>query len=223
MRKTMFFIFLIFILYASQANGALTTSPTNKSTSTSSMWFSAAYLTSSNLFKMNGASLEFGYKWKLIGMDLKFLTAGTKYGSIAVQPSPSDLSTTGYASKDDTSSEQNRQRRTSDPWMFTALEPGLSITGRLFVNTLPRLAQKARVGIGYASFTDDSNSVNFSGYYISSDAYLIYYLGANNSWSITTSLGYRAGTIQNHSAESGPLGRLPVSWLNYAIGAAVWF
>jgi hypothetical protein len=171
-----------------------------------------------------GAQFDVGYQFRYFAFDSRFTFGRTKYGAINVSPgynqTPGDA-----ASALEPDSELSRVRGDSDPWSYRMIEPGLSVSGKLFPRMLPLLTERGRFGVGYGSFHDDANDVLFTALIFSAQVFLAYQLGAESRWSLTGGMGFDTGVLVAKTPSYGNLQmrRLPVSWVATTIGLQYFF
>lgn len=162
------------------------------------------------------ASLSVGYYWKFFGLDVRGRFGNTQFGSIGVLADPSDL----YSKPADW---LEVTRDSNDPWSFTTIEPGFTYLGSLFNAWLPRLAEKARIGYAFGTYTDSINGINFTPKLVSVEAGLHYQLTPRSPLAVELSAIYYFGKLANPVGVTTWETSVQVSWLNTSLSLVFWF
>jgi hypothetical protein len=166
-----------------------------------------------------GAQAGIGYRFRYFGVDSRFSLGRTNYGAISVNPGPNQTPNT-EPSYFDLNSELNRPRHATDSWSYRLVEPGLSVSGKIFPVWLPLLTQQARVGLAYGAYNDNQNNIPFHSIVFTTEAMLLCQLGADSPWSVSGALSYNAGILVADTPNDAGMQsrRLPVSWVGTSIG-----
>ena len=162
--------------------------------------------------KLTAITASVGYQWEYFGVDLRTHFGSSLYDRISVttdhpvsefNPPPGNF-------------EVERPRFPSNPWNFTLIEPGLSVTTRFLQDYVPLLSQKARFGLAYGMFTDISNSVKLTGILASFEGALQYQLWNNSPFAVELGLTYFYGKVKNEA-------ELPITFLTSSFSVLYWF
>jgi hypothetical protein len=173
--------------------------------------FSAGGTLGASLGHQFGGLASVGYQFRRMAVDLRGSLGTTTYGAISVSPSFGDLDVTGVSA--DPESELARVRSDSDAWSYMMLEPGVSVTGQLFADWLPRLAERARFGLGLGSFADQVNQLKFLSITASFEGDLEYQLFPASRWALRLGGAWVTGVLKKSDDVRSTTARLPVSWL----------
>lgn len=182
-------------------------------------WVSAGGALGSNPFQMAGGIVSVGWQFHWVGFDAKFGIGSMTYSMIAVSPSSTDIDSSSSAG--DPTAERSRPRNGSDPWSYLLGEAGVSVTGRLFASTFPRLSERGRFAMGYGGMSDLANNIGFSAITYSFEGDLEYQLGVGSRWAVRAGVIYNAGILDNTADPDSTHGRLSASWIQ-EVGSIVY-
>lgn len=160
---------------------------------------------------MRGAFISVGWQYHWIGLDARVGFGTTSYSMIGVAAGPTDFDTSTEAG--DPLAERARPRNGSDSWSYFLVEPGISVSGRLFASSLPLFSQRARFGVGYGSMNDQTHALGFSAITYSFEGDAEYQLGVGSRFGLRGGIIYNAGVLENKAQPDPTAGRLPASWL----------
>src|SRR5690606_12317686 len=142
--------------------------------------------------------LSGGYQFDFVGFDFRITLGSTQFGEIFPTSGVEEQATAppGLESASDPNAELQRGRTFKDSWDYLLFEPGVILRAKLFAwDKLPLLSQIMRFGIGYGPFSDNVNSLSFSGLLVYTSAGLEYRLGPNSPWSASGGLEYAWGRV----------------------------
>lgn len=183
-----------------------------------SFLFSVGVTTGINPAAMQAGSLSVGYQFRRMALDIRANVGFLNYGAISVLPGPNDTDPTVVAEGEPIpETELTRARDDSDSWSYIQLEPGISVTGQLFAEQFPRLAQRARFGIGLGQFVDQVNELDFLSITATFEADLEYQLFAASRWALRLGGAWQVGVLRRTDDIRSTDNRLPVSWLQASL------
>ena len=170
-----------------------------------------------------GATVGIARQWSIVATDFRFHFGAAQFGSFFGPATFKDTSVnTGNNELSDPNSEFNRPRSADDSWTMMTFEPGISVTGRMLPDKLPMWSQSARIGVGYARFQDQANSLPFTGMIVSTEADAIYNFSYKSRYGVIAGLAYNWGWIHSASSPAGDLTnsarRIPIYWLQFNAG-----
>jgi hypothetical protein len=170
-------------------------------------------------FQEKGGFVGVGYRWRLFGTDLRIAYVQTKYQSIRSFNDSNNNTGTGYAPLG-SNQEINRLRSPDDSWKLFWVEPGLSVEGQMFPESLPRLSERARVGIAIGNFQDSVNSITFTATLITFETALIYQLFEDRPWAVSGAIAWNTGNATSTSKEFTLVSdrNLPINWIDTSLG-----
>ncbi len=191
------------------------------------MWASVGgFMDYPNKNKNLGAQVMFGMEFHPIGVDFKAMFGSANFGGVSNALGPNDLPSgvvaADYPSGNEPGSELNRPRLHDDPWSYFFLQPGISIENKIVQNAWPMFSNRMRLGAGYGWMTDAKNSIKFTAWLLSADAYLGYRLGAGSRWVVELGASWNYGAANSDQFE-GNMGRIPISWFVMSLGLKYWF
>jgi hypothetical protein len=163
-----------------------------------------------------GAGLQtgIGYRLNYFGFDLRLSAGKTSYGMI------NSIVTYTQNSTNAQNAEVTILRSKSDSWNYWSIEPGLSISSRLFSGSLSQFTERVRVGFIYGNFKDSVNNIPFKSFILNAETSLIYQLIPNGPWSMCGSLSWNSGMLVRRYQDS--LGdnqsyALPIGWIGSSL------
>lgn len=168
-----------------------------------------------------GLEASFGYYFgPMLAVDIRGTLGMLNYRSIRASPNDRDDRSAPVVT--DPNAEINRVRGDGDRWSYLTVEPGISVSSRLFPGKFPKLTESARVGFGYGRFFDQTSNIGFTTQYLLSfEAQLAWRFSEPSPWSWITHLaltqgvlGAQSGASQTDSSEA----RLPVTWTQFGVG-----
>ncbi len=171
-------------------------------------------------FSHYGLTAGAGYRFSFLGVDLRANVGKTNFGNITIKPDdPSELD------EIDPESQMARPRADNDSWSFYSFNPGISVSGRLLPEILPRFSERARIGIDFGSATDQINSLSFSSVLFTIESTILYQIEENSPWAATLSIFWNSGDLIADEPKDSPTSfrRLPVSWMGLAAGVSYFF
>lgn len=139
------------------------------------------------------------------------------YGAISVLPGQFDFQAEPLEGEVVPETELSRLRDDSDSWSYIQVEPGISVSGQLFADQFPRLAQRARFGIGLGHFTDQVNELKFLALTATFEAALEYQLLPASRWAVRLGGAWQVGVLKREDDIRATENRLPVSWLQASL------
>lgn len=191
-----------------------------------SAWYSLSADLHPMSLKQFGLSGEIGHQTRFFGVDFRASLGTTTYKNIFVEPDYTyKYLATDASSATNPDSQLNRPRTLEDRWSYALLEPGISISRRLFIRSFPRWTQKARVGAALARLIDTKSRTPFNGYFLSTELSTSYQLSKLDKHSIFVSVCFRSGALVAKGPEDGNHSRfrLPANWFTLGLGLARWF
>ena len=170
-----------------------------------------------------GGQLGVGCLMRFFGVDARLSSGRATYEAFEVSPGASQVGWANEASYN-SESEANRPRGSRDSWRYMIVEPGLSISGRIFPRSLPQLSERARVALGYGSFHDSANNLDFSAHLFSAETTAFWQLGEHSRWSFYVALAWQWGALYSKAPEmDASMRRLPLSWVTSSVGLTYSF
>ena len=188
-------------------------------------WVSIGEDTDVLVSDLQGFHIESGYQFRFVGLDARFSTGTAQYRALSVSQSHSQSAEEADFVIEGDDSEILRPRNEKDRWLYWMVEPGISISGRLFVDSLPLLSERVRTGFSFGSYSDQAHHQNFTSWIFSTEAALIYRLSEKNPWSVLASVSWHWGslTAEQRQNSSRTMRRIPVSWTGTSIGVLYSF
>ena len=165
----------------------------------------------------HGATLGGGYLHEMVGFDLRFRFGTMQVGQFFSPPTQLEAAESPIQ---DPNSATNAPQIDTNAWSYTMIEPGVSVTAKLFPETLKKWSETARVGFAKSSFSDTINSVSYSGWILSTEAVFQYHFSYLSKYSLLMGLGFNWGWITRSTAASGTLtdNTLPIRFGRYIVG-----
>ena len=169
-----------------------------------------------------GMGLELGWIGNSVGADLRMRFGEMQFGQFFSQPTQAEFAagaTPGASATTSPQSEINRPRSQSAGWGYFLIEPGISVTGRLFPSY--KWSQSGRVGIARSYFSDSSNSLSFAGWIFTSEALMRYHFALQSGTSFHFGFGYNFGWVTRTTSvlvDGRNDATLPIHFVNYVIG-----
>jgi hypothetical protein len=162
-----------------------------------------------------GVQTGIGYRLNYFGIDFRFSAGKTSYRKIHSLASHNQLTEV------DPNPEIDLTRNKSDSWSYWSLEPGFSISSRLFSGYLPKFTERVRVGLNYGSYEDNINHIPFKSYILNVETSVIYQLRPDYPWSLCGSLNWNSGMLVRYYVDSEGKNQsygLPASWVGTSLG-----
>lgn len=168
----------------------------------------------------SGLLTGIGYRLNYFGFDFRFSAGKTTYRKLH--------SLASHNQSTDTSShpEIDLPRSKTDSWSYWSIEPGFSISNRLFSGYLPQFTERVRVGFNYGNYNDNVNNIPFKSYILNVETSIIYQLKPEDPWSLCGSLNWNTGMLVRYYVDSEGKNQsygLPASWLGTSIGMLYTF
>jgi hypothetical protein len=188
-----------------------------------SWWARAGATTKLVPGKTFGADLGAGYQGRMLGFDVKALIGKTTLEAIFVEPNYLDtVDSSPFGGSLAPESELNRSRAATDPWSLFVVEPGIAVNTKLLPDELPQFSQRARVGLGWGTFSDSTRALSFSALLFSAEAGFQYHF-PHSPYSVELAPALRWGRLLTSGEGSPQTRRLPVVFTTLSLSVLYWF
>lgn len=164
-----------------------------------------------------GTSLTVGRRFRFFAIDLKGEYARLNYGALHAEYDGTQPYTESASNP-----EPLRPRSNQDAWRYYAVEPGISVDGRLF----PHMVERARAGFSLGRFHDSANNLNYLGTLFSAETGLEIHTKDEGPYALSFNLGWKFGELSAGPDPSYPQDghrQIPVSWLMASMGIIYFF